>query len=575
MNKKSKQLITKLAVYGTLAYTAASCVIGIGGFGIRLNTLIVNELGYIRYAAAVMAVWLIYILGSRKKLLSQWFYAALTIVFISAALSTIQPGAFGSVSASIVRGIWGPTDAARKLFVWALAAAFLILPNTHDIKFSGIKEKLSGRLKPELRNKFNIPAPAAAPYTGAMVYPGKPLPLAYFEDLLADKAFMRNKYLIPIGVKEDGRPLYVELGDKYPQFLVAGTTGSGKTVFLQSFVVALAAKNVPADLQLILIDGVQRGLKPLAVLPHVIHDGVLFEEPDVVKALRYAYNSLKERIREDVCTPKIVTIIDDIDDFFAGEMGAEIQKFTTYIVKKGRQFGVHMVIGSQRPSGDLVSPHTLAMLKRVCLQVELPKYSDNIIQKPDGAGLKGEGDLLFLDAGRLIHARGFYLDEKEQHEATDIAAQIAGMYPPALRIFRADAADRNATGAGEDDGIDLFIPNKKEGKVLNFHSYAGMTGRNGGMEHGTAEYTGIQRLHENVIPLERNGMEQEYSAGMDENMPDKGAGGTAERNGTVIDKINELQGQGMTWDDISAEMGIPKTSLYRMYKKVVKQAAAE
>jgi len=443
----------------------------IGPFGAYLNTEIVGKLGCVRYAAAGMAVWLVYIFGARKKLLFQWLYAAVTIIFLGAVLSTIQPGAFGTVCAGIVTNMPGPTGGARILIVWAITVMLLIVPNTHDIKLNGVKDSFA-RLKPDLCNGLSFFVPAAAPRMDEKTAgPNRPLPLARFTDLLSDRAFMRNKNLIPIGVREDGRPLYAVLGDKYPQFLVAGMTGSGKTVFLQTFIAALAAKNTPADLQLVLIDGVQRGFKALAALPHVIHAGVLYEEYDVVKALHYVYASLKERIRDDMCTPKIVTVIDDIDDFFAGEKGKDIQKMTTFIVKKGRQFGVHMIIGSQRPSGDLISPHTLAMMKRVCLQVELPKYSENIIEKPDGATLKGEGDLLFLDAGQLIHARGFYLDEKKKHEVTAIAAQIAGMYPSARRILGAAVADAEDADADGDeiikgeytesgDGIDLFVPNR-------------------------------------------------------------------------------------------------------------------
>jgi len=473
VSRKQNSIIPKAAAIAAIGFTAISCFAGIGGFGASLNAQLVGKLGFIRFPAVAMAAWLIYILNTRKNQLFQWAYAAATIVFAGAALSTIQPGAFGSVSTAIVTGIPGPTDGFKALIVWFITAALFIAPNTKDLKLVGVKE-MFGSCKPEISQKFKIPILAAGPITaGAIAAPNGllPIPVAHFTDLLLDKAFMRNRNLIPIGVKEDGRPLYVELGDKYPQFLVAGMTGSGKTVFEQALIVSFAAKNTPADLQMILIDGVQRGFKPLSILPHVIHDGVLYEEYAVVNALEYVYVSLKERIRDDVRAPKILTFIDDIDDFFAGDKGKDIQKMTTFIVKKGRQFGVHMIIGSQRPSGDLISPHTLAMLKRVCLQVELPKYSENIIEKPDGAALKGEGDLLFLDSGQLIHARGFYLDETKRHEITSIAAQIAGMYPPARRILGAGAADGEDAGAagydaveGEypepDDGFDLYIPDK-------------------------------------------------------------------------------------------------------------------
>jgi len=97
---------------------------------------------------------------------------------------------------------------------------------------------------------------------------------------------MKNKNSFSVGQQEDGRPLYAELCDETPHFLIAGKTGSGKTVFLQALIAALAYKNSPDELQFILIDGVRRGFKPLMTLPQVIHD-LISKNEDMVKAVKW------------------------------------------------------------------------------------------------------------------------------------------------------------------------------------------------------------------------------------------------------------------------------------------------
>ena len=242
--------------------------------------------------------------------------------------------------------------------------------------------------------------------------------IAKFSDLMRDRNFIHNKNYIPIGVQQDDTPLYVELGDNTPHFLIAGASGSGKTCFLQALTSGLALKNRPEDLQLVLIDGVRRGLKPFVCLPHVLHRDIISEEKDVIDILKAVMDEIKNRIQDDVCIPKMVIVIDEMDSFFI-KRKKELEPILETIVKQGRQFGVHMIIGSQRPSGDLISAHILSQMERVCLKVKLPKYSENIIESPEGAALKGKGDLLYYNDGELIRAQGYFLSPDDLNAITN------------------------------------------------------------------------------------------------------------------------------------------------------------
>ena len=504
MSKKIQHLVTMLAVYAVLLYTAASCIVGIGAFGISLNSMAVEKLGLLRYAAAGMAVWMMYIFGTRKKQVFQWVYVAVTIIFLGACLSSIQPTAFGAVSDSIVNQMPGPTNGFKILVVWAIAATLLIIPNTHNIKLNNIKRMFVG-MKSETKNGFSFQASAETALSKEPPVKGyKPIPFVRFGKLAGDKAFTKSKYSFPVGQKDDGRPLYAELCDDTPHFLIAGATGSGKTVFLQTLTAALAYKNTPNDMQLILIDGVRQGLRPLAALPHVIHGDVIYKDADMVEAISWIYKKLDERINSDgICTPKIVTVIDEVDRYYSvPSVKKAIAPMIDTIIKDGRQFGIHLVMGSQRPSGDLITAHTLSQFERICFKVKLDRYSENIIESPDGAKLTGKGDLLYLSDGKLIHARGYYMDEKGKHEVSDFARGVAGMYPPALRVLGTAVAGRDAAAdeeedgeyAGLDDGVDLFVPDKNRAGVCMYgdnilpfdEAKSGVWGR---MDSHTASYS--------------------------------------------------------------------------------------
>ena len=495
MNKKNRQLITKWAVYGALAFTAASCVVGIGTFGVSLNAQIIDKLGWERFAAACMAVWMMYMVGARKKRMFQWVYVAVTLIFIGAALSTIQPGAFGAISANIIKELTPDRyPAIGPLAVWIIAAGLLIIPAIHDITLDSVRGMVSGK-KPGTGGGFSFPALAAAAPTSSTEPPStgyRPIPFVRFESLASDKAFMKSRFTFPVGQKEDSKPLCAELSDDTPHFLIAGATGSGKTVFLQTLIAALAYKNSPEDLQLILIDGLRWGLKPLCCLPHVIHNDVISKDDDMVKAVNWLYDRMDERINGErrICKPKIVVVIDETDRYYSTPRvkKAVAAKIDT-IVKDGRQLGIHLILGSQKPGGDLIPTHTLSQMTRICMKVNMPRFSESIIDCEDGASLTGKGDLLYLLDGNLVHARGYFMDEEGKGEVSDFAAGIARMYPPAPKILEADAADRDAAGADEGSGIDLFIP----GKTYSGKRFAGSNNRAGELGDGPDLFIPFER----------------------------------------------------------------------------------
>jgi len=445
-----------IILFVVLACVSLCCLFNPGGVGENIHKFFVVNFGLSRFglvALIILGVWQ----SLREK--SRWVHFSVTYVFVFAIMAWFAPEYFGkwpliiSVYLNHFLGIWFMCIITLCLVLVPLWQAGY-LPEFINAKglpairgaAGGFGDKVSGALSG---------AQVPALFSGG----GNRRVKAHFNLLLQDRRFMMDKDLVPIGVTPEDRPHYETLGDNTPHLLAAGKTGSGKTAFLQSIAAGLAVKHTPDELQLVLIDGKRKGFRELANLPHVIHDGVLSEEMDVVNMLMVMAKELKARINEDKDrrTPKLVGIIDDIDDYFGDKkLKPLIEKPVTYIVKKGRDFGIHLIIGSQRPSGDLVSAHILSQMGRVCLKVQLPKYSENIIEIPDGAKLRGQGDLLYLVDGEPVRAQGFYLPKE----------QIPGFVRQFERAPKRIQDDSIIEGDYRevDDGIDLFVPDRNRVK---------------------------------------------------------------------------------------------------------------
>jgi hypothetical protein len=95
---------------------------------------------------------------------------------------------------------------------------------------------------------------------------------------------------------------------------------------------------------------------------------------------------------------------------------AELEPLLKDISKRGREFNINLVVGSQRPNGDVISLATLGMMSKVCMKVEEPAYSKYLIKTEDGATLKGKGELLFRHDGILTKCQGFHITNEDMKE---------------------------------------------------------------------------------------------------------------------------------------------------------------
>lgn len=239
--------------------------------------------------------------------------------------------------------------------------------------------------------------------------------------------------MLALGRDVSGAPLVADLG-RMPHLLIAGTTGSGKSVCIEAITTCLAMNNSPKDLRLVMIDPKMVELVRFNGLPHLIGkvetnlervEGVLkwviaemdqrYKKFAEVHARDLdAYNQRMEKRGEDTL-PRIVLIIDELADLMM-TAPTQIEPAIVRLAQLARATGIHLVVATQRPSTDVVTGLIKANFPaRLAFAVTSNTDSRVILDSPGAENLLGHGDMLFLDpeAGIPIRAQGVYVSDDE------------------------------------------------------------------------------------------------------------------------------------------------------------------
>ena len=233
-----------------------------------------------------------------------------------------------------------------------------------------------------------------------------------------------------LGLAEDGTPLLIRLpSPNVAHVLVAGTTGSGKTVLLQTIILSLAMTNPPDDLALILIDPKAHAFQPFDGLPHLARH-VIVEPDEITTALHGLTRLMEMRTSDpDSTQPKIVIVIDELADLLMiGEK--DVQFALTRLTQRGREAGIHIIAATQKPTTDVLGP-----LVKANFPVRLVGRVTSIEDARTASGwsgtgaerLTGRGDFLAVAEGRVIR---FQAAHATPAEIWDQVADITA--PPAI-----------------------------------------------------------------------------------------------------------------------------------------------
>jgi len=235
----------------------------------------------------------------------------------------------------------------------------------------------------------------------------------------------------PVGKTPDGQTIVRDL-ITLPHLLVAGTTGSGKTMFLYSLLVSLLHGAGPDVLSLLLIDPKQTDFVYFEGLPHLIGGRVVIEAEEAVAQLEQLMAeelpARTEQLRQARCRDiraynrqhpdapmsPLVVVIDEYAELLDIMSRAEKNDFESglrRLAQRARNVGIHLVIATQRPSADIVTSSLKANLP-ARIAFRLPSHHDSmtVLDQPGAENLLGEGDMLFLADGRVERLQGFYVE---------------------------------------------------------------------------------------------------------------------------------------------------------------------
>lgn len=307
------------------------------------------------------------------------------------------------------------------------------------------------------------------PFIGIEI-PNEKREIVYLGEILRSKAYDKTKAILPMALGKDisGMPVITDIA-KMPHLLVAGTTGSGKSVAINVMILSILYKALPKDVKLIMIDPKMLELSIYEGIPHLLCP-VVTDMKEAANALRWCVSEMENRYRlmsemgvrnvaghnkkiqaaidkgepildpfwkpeEQFQTPQvqpileplpyIVVIIDELADMMM-VVGKKVEELIARLAQKARASGIHLILATQRPSVDVITGLIKANIPtRMAFQVSTRIDSRTIIDQMGAEALLGHGDMLYLPPGSGIPTRvhGAFVDDHEVHKIVDFLKQ--------------------------------------------------------------------------------------------------------------------------------------------------------
>ncbi len=304
-------------------------------------------------------------------------------------------------------------------------------------------------------------------------------------EIISNEKFQKKEIKLPIalGKSISGSPIIGDLTNM-PHLLIAGTTGSGKSVCINTIIVSLLYKLEPSLCKLILIDPKMLELSTYEGIPHLLTP-VITDAKKATSALAWTVREMNNRYKlmskvgvrnidgynskHKLKMPYIVVVVDEMSDLML-VAGKEIENYIQKLSQMARAAGIHIIMATQRPSVDVITGTIKANFPtRISFQVSSKIDSRTILGEQGAEQLLGKGDMLFMSsANRIIRIHGPYVSEKEiERIANTLKTQENPDYID--EITSQETSESSLTTGGESEEDELFNQAveiiKREGKA--------------------------------------------------------------------------------------------------------------
>jgi len=326
---------------------------------------------------------------------------------------------------------------------------------------------------------IRIEAPIPGRSLVGIEVPNQKIATIRLREILASPEFKNSKSDLTVGLGKDvtGKEWLADLA-KMPHLLVAGATGSGKTVFLNSVIIGLLFENTPKDLRLILVDPKRVELTLYEGIPHLLTH-VITDAQKTVNALKWAIKEMEDRfdilskakkrnidsynksVNEEDKLPYIVIVIDELADLMSTSP-QEVENAIVRLAQMARATGIHLIMATQRPSVDVITGLIKAnVTSRVAFSVASSTDSRTILDFSGAEKLLGKGDMLYVSANlsKPKRLQGAYVSDEEIKK---IVNHLKGELPPDYNEEVTDIPEMEKESGLGDLKEDEMLPRARE-----------------------------------------------------------------------------------------------------------------
>ncbi len=318
--------------------------------------------------------------------------------------------------------------------------------------------------------RMELPIPGK-PLVGIEV-PNRATAIVRLREVMQINTFVDHKSRLALALGRDvaGIPQIVDLA-KMPHLLIAGATGTGKSVSINSLFISLLFRNTPQDVKFIVVDPKRVELNLYNGIPHLLTP-VVTDHDKAVNALKWAVTEMDRRYRllaevgkrniseynevTELKLPYIVIIVDELADLMAVAQ-ADVEATIVRLSQMARAVGIHLILATQRPSVEVITGLIKANItSRIAFAVASQIDSRTILDSSGAEKLLGNGDMLFVSAefNKPKRVQGAYIGEKEVKKVVDFFKQQTGAVIYNEEILEKPRTNLGIPGFSESSDVD-------------------------------------------------------------------------------------------------------------------------